>query len=529
MSTESNQHFLLRIISILLFFTCFHFQILAQESSKDSVRICFVKVYSPQPEMFEYNYAVNGRYRIPPLAKLFYPELPDYTLIYPHRLLSQDGSLNITSFRDSLISSQSDYVLTDNARHLAEYMTEKKRVRYIRQQRDGVLNEEDPKIDTVPESFLLTASFPGKNETDSLEKRFSVFRSQLYQPLADRVQKPFAISNSEVTNAAYRRFVHWVRDSIAIHLLYDNLPPEKAILLLNCSKKERRSLNVHAKIENLLQYGFDYDVLYSGKENLYENVDCIPYLDSLYRPLTTRFYKRREWNTDLWVYASGKCPPLNVFPDTLCWLRDSVNSLLDPLTNMYFWHPAYNDFPVVGVSLAQMQAYCDWLERRLNEQNIGNPYTICVKLPELYHYEMAVQRCVGPFMRETVDVHQQQTMVVMRDVVTALGFVRRCGFTPPDVLLPDDEIQRRVLLWYRNNQTSPVYDLTGSVSEYCSIAVSDSTGGSQMYVVGGNRYLSLINQRENPLNTTFYLRTVPHTGSSTTGFRTILYFEPAHE
>jgi sulfatase modifying factor 1 len=41
---------------------------------------------------------------------------------------------------------------------------------------------------------------------------------------------------------------------------------------------------------------------------------------------------------------------INVYPDTLCWVRDFTYSFHDPMTNMYFWHPAYDNYPLVGIT-----------------------------------------------------------------------------------------------------------------------------------------------------------------------------------
>src|SRR5690606_27730321 len=39
-----------------------------------------------------------------------------------------------------------------------------------------------------------------------------------------------------------------------------------------------------------------------------------------------------------------------IYPDTMVWIRDFSYSYNEPMTRNYFWHPAYDDYPVVGVS-----------------------------------------------------------------------------------------------------------------------------------------------------------------------------------
>lgn len=57
---------------------------------------------------------------------------------------------------------------------------------------------------------------------------------------------------------------------------------------------------------------------------------------------------------------------INVYPDTLCWVRDFTYSFNDPMTNMYFWHPAYDNYPVVGLTWVQARAFCVWRTQKLN-------------------------------------------------------------------------------------------------------------------------------------------------------------------
>jgi sulfatase modifying factor 1 len=55
-----------------------------------------------------------------------------------------------------------------------------------------------------------------------------------------------------------------------------------------------------------------------------------------------------------------------MLPDTLVW-RD-VNMTREPLVEYYFRHPAYSNYPVVGLSYEQVEAYCKWITERYKKE-----------------------------------------------------------------------------------------------------------------------------------------------------------------
>ena len=51
---------------------------------------------------------------------------------------------------------------------------------------------------------------------------------------------------------------------------------------------------------------------------------------------------------------------IHVYPDTMCWVRDFTYAFHEPMTQNYFWHTAYDNYPVVGVTWSQAKAFSVW-------------------------------------------------------------------------------------------------------------------------------------------------------------------------
>lgn len=53
-------------------------------------------------------------------------------------------------------------------------------------------------------------------------------------------------------------------------------------------------------------------------------------------------------------------------PDTTAWITDAAYN--EPFMQVYNWHPAYWDYPVVNLTHDQAEDYCAWLTTMLNQQ-----------------------------------------------------------------------------------------------------------------------------------------------------------------
>ncbi|PLX07454.1 MAG: hypothetical protein C0596_10995 [Marinilabiliales bacterium] len=56
---------------------------------------------------------------------------------------------------------------------------------------------------------------------------------------------------------------------------------------------------------------------------------------------------------------------ISILPDTAVWSDDLAYN--EPMAKLYFRHPAYSEYPLVGVSYDQAVMYCEWRSDRVNE------------------------------------------------------------------------------------------------------------------------------------------------------------------
>ena len=56
-----------------------------------------------------------------------------------------------------------------------------------------------------------------------------------------------------------------------------------------------------------------------------------------------------------------------IYPDTMVWVEDFTYSYNEPLMENYFWHPAFDNYPVVGVNWYAAQEFCKWRTLHLNQ------------------------------------------------------------------------------------------------------------------------------------------------------------------
>lgn len=98
-------------------------------------------------------------------------------------------------------------------------------------------------------------------------------------------------------------------------------------------------------------------------------------------------------------YGANSKEHINTLPDTLVWRQK--NSSNEPYVQYYYRHPAYKDYPVIGISYEQAVAYCKWRTERVKEfiylskKNITTQFEY--RLPTKSEWEFASNNGVGYF------------------------------------------------------------------------------------------------------------------------------------
>tara|TARA_B100001250_G_C19751630_1_gene768026 strand:+ start:1 stop:1482 length:1482 start_codon:yes stop_codon:yes gene_type:complete len=222
--------------------------------------------------------------------------------------------------------------------------------------------------------------------------------------------KSYYMDETEITNAEYRQFVYWVRDSVIRTELAkiamdsdDQEDPMWKYRYKNVKEKDQSEEDPAADTEfnyytdsdfavdkNILDW--DVELFFDPTQypaELYAEVmeredDGIYIADSLTwnnkRALNVKMLKYEFFEKDIQGYYDAiedvvseggdakdvqvsdynRRETIEIYPDTAVWIVDFKYSYNEPMHAHYFTHDAFSNYPVVGITWEQANAFCQW-------------------------------------------------------------------------------------------------------------------------------------------------------------------------
>lgn len=323
----------------------------------------------------------------------------------------------------------------------------------------------------------------------------------------------FWMDETEITNSKYKQFVFWVRDSIIRERLADPAYGGNEIFKIE-EDKEGNPIKPYLNWNKPIPWRNPNEDEARAIESLYRTnpITGQRELDPTQLNYRYEIYNhtaaakranrldpaRRVYNTDIpvsdelpviskdtaYISEDGEIiretvtRPLtgdydflntyivNVYPDTTAWINDFDNAYNEPYTRMYFSHAGYNDYPVVGVSWEQANAFANWrtdyLRRSLGKEGV---YVEPYRLPTEAEWEYAARagNSETPYpWEETLPMDERGCFYA--------------NFKPMDGdFVRDGHVITSAVGTFKPNDFG-LYDMAGNVSEWTSTAYTESVG-----------------------------------------------------
>lgn len=324
----------------------------------------------------------------------------------------------------------------------------------------------------------------------------------------------FWMDQHEVTNSMYRQFVYWVRDSIIRERLADPayggddtykitedrdgnpvtpyLNWSKAIPWKNPDENAERAIQsvyrrhpidgtimLDASQMNYRYEVFDYEKAALRKYRLNPaerslntdrpaNADEVVMIskDTAYIDESGAIVRQTITRPLSSLYDFLNTYIVNVYPDTTCWVNDFPNANNETYMKLYFSSANYNDYPVVGVTWEQAEAFCQWrTDYLLRGLGPAARQVQRYRLPTEIEWEYAARGKEGnPFPWQPAEGDQKKNE-------------KGCfyaNFKPDKGNYTDDGnlITSRVGMYGANS--NGLYDMAGNVAEWTSTVYTEA-------------------------------------------------------
>lgn len=169
----------------------------------------------------------------------------------------------------------------------------------------------------------------------------------------------FWMDATEITNNEYRQFTNWVRDSIAATLMQYGKEVDGQFRV-DWKKAQTIKWGDKATIEKIDQMIVTPENRIFGKKEI--DPMKLVYQSEKFDLKEAAKLENKNKPRSMFV----KKEQIRVYPDTLVWIRDFSYSYNEPMAKRYYAHPAFGNYPVVGVSWKQATAFCDWRTQYMN-------------------------------------------------------------------------------------------------------------------------------------------------------------------
>jgi len=329
-------------------------------------------------------------------------------------------------------------------------------------------------------------------------------------PVKDISIEGFWMDDTEITNSEYRQFVNYVRDSIIRERLADpnyggdetykieedkNGDPVKPHLNWKKSLPRKPSEDEQRALESVYvtnpvtgermldasQMNYRYEVydyteaaLRRNRLNPEERVlntdiqvnpeeQVMISKDTAYIDDEGRIV-RETINRPLsgpWDFLNTYI--INIYPDTTCWVNDFPNADNEVYMRNYFSNPAYNEYPCVGVTWEQANAFCAWrTEYLLKGLGPAARYVQRYRLPTEAEWEYAAR-----------GKDQNEFPWANEDVATGKGCFF-ANFKPDNGNYTKDGNLITSKAGIYNANSNGLYDMAGNVAEWTSTIYTEA-------------------------------------------------------